>query len=175
MYSLHRQQESVNMASALGLPCLTHSDRNAVTGGQCRDIGGQFYRQEACSCALKGMGLRMHSLKRERWVEKSAHPSGSILSFQEKFLTSFHAPNEMLAVKLHDPYRNIQGAKRDQFPAYDLSLHRHRREFPETKHLDLCESGGVGLEGLGFRQLTLTLSFSEQARCSAGANIAAFW
>lgn len=66
-------------------------------------------------------------------------------------MTSSHAPNGMLAVKLHDPYGNIQGAKRDQLPAYYLSLHRHRRKFLETKHLDLCESSGWGLEGLSFR------------------------
>lgn len=90
------------------------------------------------------MGLRVHSLKRERWVEKSAH-LGLVLSlhFRKSFVTSFHDRNGMLAVKMHDPYGNIQGAKREQSPVYHLSLHRHRRKFPEAKHLDLCESDGV--------------------------------
>lgn len=123
------------------------------------DIGGYFINKKPAAVPL-GNGAQDSLIKKRKVVEKSAH-HGLVLSFhfRKSFLTSSHDQNGMLAVKMHDPYGNIQAAKRQQFPAYYLSFHRHRRKFPETKHLDLCKSGEVRIGRVGLQTANLNPEF----------------
>lgn len=56
-------------------------------------------------------------------------------------------------------HMEISKVPREQFPAYYHSLFRHRSKFPETKHLDLCESGGVRIGRVGLQTANLNPEF----------------
>lgn len=90
------------------------------------------------------MGLRRHSLKRGGWVEKPAHHS-LVLSFHfwTNFMTSFHPQMGcwQLNYMFHMEIPKVPWCR--NFLHVILLIYWHRRKFPETNHLNLCEAGGV--------------------------------